>query len=92
MNWLFKIPTSFDKINSYRKGKNTRSSKKNKKRYNLTKKSNVNRSIKNNTNRIFSEDFDIIADGNTIESEKNSDFQDDQRFNTEKHHKKQHKF
>tara|TARA_B100001248_G_scaffold113142_1_gene84684 strand:+ start:5345 stop:6385 length:1041 start_codon:yes stop_codon:yes gene_type:complete len=82
----------FDKINSYRKGKNTRSSKKNKKRYNLTKKSNVNRSIKNNTNRIFSEDFDIIADGNTIESEKNSDFQDDQRFNTEKHHKKQHKF
>ena len=58
----------------------------------MIKRSKVNRSIQSNTNRIFSEDFDIIADGNIIESEKNSDFQDDQRFNTEKHHKKQHKF
>ena len=81
-----------DKINLYRKRKNTRSLKKNKNKYNVIKRSKVNRSIQSNTNRIFSEDFDIIADGNIIESEKNSDFQDDQRFNTEKHHKKQHKF
>ena len=82
----------FDKINSYKKVKNTRSSKKNKKKYNLIKKNKVKRSSKSNTNRIFSEEFDVIVDGNTIQSEKSSDIQDDQRFNTEKHHKKQHKF
>ena len=42
--------------------------------------------------RILSEDFDVVADGNIITSEKESDLQDDQRFNTEKHHKQQHKF
>ena len=42
--------------------------------------------------RVFSEDFDVIVDGNIITSEKESDIQDDQRFNTEKHHKQQHKF
>ena len=42
--------------------------------------------------RIFSEDFDVIVDGNVITPEKESDVQDDQRFNTEKHHKQQHKF
>ena len=42
--------------------------------------------------RIFSEDFDVVVDGNIIVPEKESDVQDDQRFNTEKHHKQQHKF
>ena len=42
--------------------------------------------------RIFSEDFDVIVDGNVITPEKESDVQDDQRFNTEKYHKQQHKF
>ena len=42
--------------------------------------------------RILSEDFDVVADGNIITHEKESDLQDDQRFNTEKHHKQQHKF
>ena len=42
--------------------------------------------------RIFSEDFDVVVDGNIIAPEKVNDVQDDQRFNTEKHHKKQHKF
>ena len=41
---------------------------------------------------IFSEDFDVVVDGNIITPEKESDVQDDQRFNTEKHHKQQHKF
>ena len=80
------------KINSYKKEKNTRSSKKNKKKYNLTRKSKAERLSKSYAGRVFSEDFDVVVDGNTLESEKNSDFQDDQRFNTEKHHKKQHKF
>mgnify|MGYP000049777291 CR=1 FL=1 len=42
--------------------------------------------------RVFSEDFDVVVDGNIIVPEKESDVQDDQRFNTEKHHKQQHKF
>ena len=42
--------------------------------------------------RIFSEDFDVVVDGNVITPEKESDVQDDQRFNTEKYHKQQHKF
>ncbi len=42
--------------------------------------------------RILSEDFDVVANGNIIIPEKESDLQDDQRFNTEKHHKQQHKF
>ena len=67
-------------------------SKKNKKKYNLIEKSKTSRSNRSKKSRVFPEDFDVIVDGNTIESEKNSDFQDDQRFNTEKHHKKQHKF
>ena len=42
--------------------------------------------------RLFSEDFDVVVDGNIITPEKERDVQDDQRFNTEKHHKQQHKF
>ena len=81
-----------DKINLIKKEKNNRNSTKNKKKYNLIKKNKVNRSSKRNAASVFSEDFDVIVDGNTTESEKNSDLQDDQRFNTERHHKKQHKF
>ena len=80
------------KTDLYKRAKNTRNSKKNKKKYNLTKNNKANRKSRSNAGRVFSEEFDVIVDGNTIESEKNSDFQDDQRFNTEKHHKKQHKF
>ena len=61
-------------------------------RINLIKKNKISRSSRSSTNRIFSEDFDVIVDGNTAESENNNELQDDQRFNTERHHKKQHKF
>ena len=40
---------------------------------------------------IISEDYDIEDEGGNIKQQ-NSDQNDDQRFNTEKHHKKQHKF
>ena len=49
-------------------------------------------SFLNLSKRVFSEDFDVVVDGNIIDPEKESDVQDDQRFNTEKHHKQQHKF
>ena len=41
---------------------------------------------------IFSEDFDVIIDGNVGTHENENESKDDQRFNTEKHHKQQHKF
>ena len=81
-----------NKINLYKKERSARNSKKNNRKYNLTNKNKVNRINRRNAGRVFSEDFDVIVDGNTAESEKNIDLQDDQRFNTEKHHKKQHKF
>ena len=47
------------------------------------------------TGRVFSEEFDIEDDsrntGNQI-SEDSQDSRDDAKFNTEKHHKRQHKF
>ena len=47
------------------------------------------------TGRVFSEEFDIEDDshntGNRI-SEDSQDSKDDTKFNTEKHHKRQHKF
>ena len=47
------------------------------------------------TGRVFSEEFDIEDDsqntGNRI-SEDSKDSRDDTKFNTEKHHKRQHKF
>ena len=42
--------------------------------------------------KISSDGFDVVVDGNINTPEKESDLQDDQRFNTEKHHKQQHKF
>ena len=41
---------------------------------------------------FFSEEFDVIIDGNVATSDQEIDTQDDQRFNTERYHKKQHKF
>ena len=41
---------------------------------------------------VFSEDFDVILDGNVSIHENENEGKDDQRFNTEKHHKQQHKF
>ena len=46
--------------------------------------------------RVFSEEFDIEHDkpqkGNMIAENKIEDSPDDSKFNTEKHHKRQHKF
>ena len=51
---------------------------------------------KRNSGRIFSEEFDIEHDkpqkGNMITENKMEDLPDDSKFNTEKHHKRQHKF
>ena len=49
-----------------------------------------------NSGRVFSEEFDIEHDkpqkGNMIAENKIEDSPDDSKFNTEKHHKRQHKF
>ena len=42
--------------------------------------------------RIFSEDYIIEDENNNANSISGNENMDDQRFNTEKHHKKQHKF
>lgn len=70
--------------NRYKKEKGYKLLKKNKNNYNRTKRKN--------SKRVLSEDFDVIVDGNVIISEKENELKDDQRFNTERHHKKQHKF
>ena len=82
------------KVDRFKKGKSFKNSQKQKKRHNSRLKKNY---FKKNTNharpkRILSEDYDVVVDGNFIASEKEDDIQDDQRFNTEKYHKKQHKF
>ena len=76
------------------KEKSYKSVKKQRNRYNQGLNKNNFRKSKNyvKSKRIFSEDFDVVVDGNIITPEKESDVQDDQRFNTEKHHKQQHKF
>ena len=77
-----------------KKEKSYKSPKKQRNRYNQGLNKNNFRKSKNyvKSKRIFSEDFDVVVDGNIITPEKESDVQDDQRFNTEKHHKQQHKF
>jgi len=80
--------------NKFKKEKSFKSVKKQRNKHRLgTKKKyyNKNRNY-TKSKRIFSEDFDVVVDGNIITPEKESDVQDDQRFNTEKHHKQQHKF
>jgi hypothetical protein len=51
---------------------------------------NKSRSFKK-TKKIFSEEFDIEETNINLKSDV-IDEADDQNFNTEKHHKKQHKF
>ena len=77
-----------------KKEKNFKSVKKQRNKHSPGPKKNYYKKNRNHakSKRIFSEDFDVVVDGNTIAPEKESDAQDDQRFNTEKHHKQQHKF
>jgi len=60
------------------------------------RKHNSKNRKKHNSGRIFSEEFDIEHDkpqkGNIITENKIEDSPDDSKFNTEKHHKRQHKF
>ena len=78
----------------FKKEKSFKSVKKQRKKHSLGSKKKFYKKNKNHakSKRIFSEDFDVVVDGNIIVPEKESDVQDDQRFNTEKHHKQQHKF
>ena len=77
-----------------KKEKSYKSVKKQRNRYNQGLNKYNFRKSKNyvKSKRLFSEDFDVVVDGNINTPEKESDVQDDQRFNTEKHHKQQHKF
>ena len=72
--------------------KQGRSSRPNKKRH---KQGGQKKRKHQRTGRVFSEEFDIEDDshntGNRI-SEDSQDSKDDTKFNTEKHHKRQHKF
>ena len=81
-------------VKGFKKEKGFRGVKKKRGMQSLGHRKNYNKKNRNHTKskRIFSEDFDVVADGNIIIPEKESDAQDDQRFNTEKHHKQQHKF
>ena len=80
--------------NSFKKEKSLKDTKKHRKKYSSGFKKNYYKKNRNHakSKRILSEDFDVIVDGNIVASEKEGDIQDDQRFNTEKHHKQQHKF
>ena len=77
-----------------KKGKSYKSVKNQSNKYNQGLRKNNYKKSRNyvKSKKIFSEDFDVVVDGNIITPEKESDVQDDQRFNTEKHHKQQHKF
>ena len=78
----------------FKKEKSFKSVKKQRNKHNLGPKKKYYKKNKNHakSKRIFSEDFDVVVDGNVITPEKEGDVQDDQRFNTEKYHKQQHKF
>tara|TARA_Y100000768_G_scaffold372120_1_gene339488 strand:- start:815 stop:1723 length:909 start_codon:yes stop_codon:yes gene_type:complete len=80
--------------NRLRKEKSFKSVKKRRNKYSPEPKNNYYKKNRNyaKSKRILSEDFDVVVDGNIITPEKESDVQDDQRFNTEKYHKQQHKF
>ena len=73
--------------NSY-KGRNFKGSKPYRGKSNFYRKNKTSTKSKS----IFSEDFDVIIDGNVSTQENENESKDDQRFNTEKHHKQQHKF
>ena len=70
------------------KGRNFKGSKPYRSKSNFYKKNKTSTKSKS----IFSEDFDVIIDGNVSTQENENESKDDQRFNTEKHHKQQHKF
>ena len=80
--------------NRFKKEKSFKDTKKHRNKYISGSKKNYYKKNRNRAKpkKIFSEDFDVIVDGNIVASEKEGDIQDDQRFNTEKHHKQQHKF
>lgn len=63
-------------LSKYKKQKNHKKNRNNKKNY----------MRKHKSGNFLSDDYDIEEDGN------NSEQNDDYKFNTEKHHKKQHKF
>ena len=70
------------------KGRNFKGSKPYRSKSNFYRKNKTSTKSKS----IFSEDFDVIVDGNVSTQENENESKDDQRFNTEKHHKQQHKF
>ena len=82
------------KEKKFKKDKSFKSVKKQRNKHSLGPKKRHYKKNRNHAKpkRIFSEDFDVVVDGNIITPEKEGDIQDDQRFNTEKHHKQQHKF
>ena len=53
---------------------------------------NASNRKKQHHRHIISEDYDIEEVSGNIKKQNNNDHNDDQRFNTEKHHKQQHKF
>ena len=70
------------------KGRNFKGSKPYRSKSNFYRKNKTSAKSKS----VFSEDFDVIVDGNVSIQENENEGKDDQRFNTEKHHKQQHKF
>lgn len=74
--------------NNVYKGRNFKGSKPYRSKSNFYRKNKTSTKSKS----IFSEDFDVIIDGNVSTQENENESKDDQRFNTEKHHKQQHKF
>ena len=83
-----------NRTNNVYKGKSFKGSKSYKNKYSSKPNNNFfnkNKPIKKSKS-ILSEDFDVIVDGNIDTSNSENDSNDDQRFNTEKYHKQQHKF
>lgn len=82
------------KKNKFKREKRVGVTKVKKKKYNSgNKNSHYNTNRKSlASKRVFSEDFDVIVDGNIVTPDQEFESQDDERFNTERHHKKQHKF
>ena len=82
------------------KGKQNNSTRSRRKKKKLSNKNRGKPNGNHNTSKrriprhghVISEDFDIEDDSGNLRKKPRSDQNDDQRFNTEKHHKKQHKF
>ena len=82
----------FNSKNKLKDKKNKKKKKSNKNQRKQNKYYDVSNRKKQRHRHIISEDYDIEeVDGNT-KKQNSSDYNDDQRFNTEKHHKQQHKF